>query len=103
MNYVGISSGFHDAALSVVNDKGDILYAGHSERYCGHKHTKHLCIGLIDDAMQYIDNRQDVEIHYYERPWMKFLRQMRTGENPKLANLFPKEIITISKRTLFTP
>jgi carbamoyltransferase len=76
-----------------VNDKGDILYAGHSERYCGHKHTKHLCIGLIDDAMQYIDNRQEVEIHYYERPWMKFLRQMRTGENPKLANLFPKEII----------
>jgi predicted NodU family carbamoyl transferase len=31
MNYVGISCGFHDAALSVIDDNGNILFAGHSE------------------------------------------------------------------------
>ena len=47
MNYIGISSGFHDAAVSIVNDKGDILFAGHSERYSKNKHDKdHLiCVG----------------------------------------------------------
>lgn len=40
MNYIGISSGFHDAALSVIDKKGNILFAGHSERYNKEKHTK---------------------------------------------------------------
>ena len=33
MNYIGISAGFHDAAISIVDDYGNILFAGHSERY----------------------------------------------------------------------
>ena len=92
MNYIGISSGFHDAALSVIDDNGDILFAGHSERYNKQKHTKHLGLGIVEDAMKYINSR-DIEIHYYERPWMKFLRQYRSGEKPALSNLFVKEII----------
>ena len=92
MNYIGISAGFHDAALSVINDKGDIVFAGHSERYSKHKHDKHLSIGLVEDALTYCDSR-DIEIHYYERPWMKFLRQIRSGEKPALSNLSVKEII----------
>lgn len=87
MDYVGISAGFHDAALSVVNDKGDITFAGHSERYNKNKHTKHLCIDLIKDATNYIDNRHNIELHYYERPFMKFLRRLRSGERPKLSSL----------------
>jgi len=92
MNYIGISTGFHDAALSVIDDHGNILFAGHSERYSKHKHDKHLCHGIIDDALSYC-NSSDIEIHYYERPWLKFLRQLRSGENPKLASLFVKNII----------
>ena len=92
MNYVGISSGFHDAALSVIDDKGNILFAGHSERYNKEKHTKHLCYGIVEDALLYTTS-SDIEIHYYERPWMKFLRQVRSGEKPSLSNLFVKEII----------
>ena len=92
MNYIGISAGFHDAALSVINDKGDIVFAGHSERYSKHKHDKHLSMGLVEDALTYCDSR-DIEIHYYERPWMKFLRQIRSGEKPALSNLSVKEII----------
>ena len=92
MNYLGISSGFHDAAVSVIDDNGNILFASHSERYSKHKHDKHLSIGIIEDALSYC-NSKEIEIHYYERPWMKFLRQIRSGENPKLGNLFVKEII----------
>jgi len=92
MNYIGISSGFHDAAISVIDDAGNILFAGHSERYSKHKHDKHLCYDIVEDALKNCNSR-DVEIHYYERPWMKFLRQVRSGEKPALSNLSVKEVI----------
>jgi carbamoyltransferase len=92
MNYIGISAGFHDAAISIIDDTGNILFAGHSERYSKLKHDKHLCHGLVEDSMSYVTSR-DIEIHYYERPCMKFLRQVRSGEKPKLSNLSVKEII----------
>ena len=92
MNYIGISAGFHDAAVSIVDDHGDILFAGHSERYNKEKHTKHLCIDIVTDALKYTNSR-DVEVHYYERPFMKYLRQLRSGEGPALANLSTKQII----------
>ena len=79
MNYIGISSGFHDAAVSVVNDNGDILFAGHSERYSKNKHDKDVCEGLLTDAFQHT-NSVDLQYHYYERPWLKSLRQLRSGE-----------------------
>ena len=85
MNYVGLSYGFHDAALSVIKD-GDILFAGHSERYSGIKHDKHLCYGLIDDALSYING--ETQLHYYENPLLKFFRQMRSGEGFKPQTLF---------------
>jgi carbamoyltransferase len=92
MNYIGISCGFHDAALSVIDSSGNILFAGHGERYSKSKHNKHLCYGLIEDAISYLTSR-DIEIHYYERPWMKFLRQVRSGEKPKLSSLLLKDKI----------
>ena len=92
MNYIGISSGFHDAAMTVIDDKGDILFAGHSERYNKQKHTKHLGIGIVEDALSYTTSR-DFEIHYYERPIMKFLRQVRSGERPSIASLIVKDTI----------
>lgn len=92
MNYIGISAGFHDAAVSVVDDHGNILFAGHSERYNKEKHTKHLCMDIVTDALKYTNSR-DVEVHYYERPFMKYLRQLRSGESPALANLSTKQII----------
>jgi carbamoyltransferase len=79
MNYIGISSGFHDAAVSVVDDNGNILYAGHSERYSKNKHDKDICEGLLSDAFQHT-NSANLQYHYYERPWLKSLRQLRSGE-----------------------
>ena len=84
-----MSYGFHDAALSVIDSTGNILFAGHSERYSGIKHDKHLSYGIVEDALKYINDK--VELHYYERPWMKFLRQLRSGESPKLSSLFIKD------------
>ncbi len=79
MNYIGISAGFHDAAISVINDTGNILFAGHSERYSKNKHDKDICEGLLHDAFQHT-NSADLQYHYYERPWLKSLRQLRSGE-----------------------
>lgn len=79
MNYVGISCGFHDAALSVIDDNGNILFAGHSERYSKKKHDEKLDIGIVADAHNYITD--DFEVHYYERPFVKAIRQLRAGQN----------------------
>ena len=73
MNYVGISCGFHDAALSVIDDSGNILFAGHSERYSMKKHDSKLCSGIVEDAKRHITD--DFEVHYYERPYVKAVRQ----------------------------
>lgn len=73
MNYVGISCGFHDAGLSIIDDSGNILFAGHSERYSKKKHDSELCYGIVDDARQYLTD--EYEVHYYERPYAKAVRQ----------------------------
>lgn len=78
MNYVGISCGFHDAALSVIDDNGNILFAGHSERYSKSKHDDTLDRELINDAHRYISG--DYEVHYYERPYVKAVRQFIAGQ-----------------------
>lgn len=86
MNFIGISAGFHDAAVSVVDDAGRILFAGHSERYSKQKHDRDLSHGLIMDALAHT-NSDKHQVHYYERPWLKFLRRLRAGERPRLATL----------------
>jgi len=89
MNYLGISCGFHDAAATLIGNDGDILFAGHSERYKKHKHFKYLDIDLLKDVTKY--QTDELEIHYYERPWMKSLRQLRAGQ--KISHLTAKSAI----------
>ena len=89
MNYVGISCGFHDAALSVIDDNGNILFAGHSERYSMQKHDSKLCSGIVQDAKNYIND--DFEVHYYERPYVKAVRQFIAKQ--KLGPFKVNEII----------
>jgi carbamoyltransferase len=87
MKYLGISCGFHDAAATVLDEYGEILFAGHSERYSKKKHDKNLSTGLMLDAYEDL-GKDEYQIHYYEKPWLKFLRQFRSGERPPLSNLF---------------
>lgn len=78
MNFIGISNGFHDAAISVINQEGKILFAGHSERYSKIKHDKDLSSGLVNDLLHYITDQST--IHYYERPLFTSLRQIVAGQ-----------------------
>ena len=74
---LGVSAGYHDAAISVVREDGEIVFAGHSERYSKIKNDSELSIELIDAAYCF-----DIDtIAYYERPWMHNVQQLRSGEN----------------------
>ena len=58
MNILGISAGFHDAAATVIDNQGDILFAGHSERYSKIKNDPDIHLGLIMDLadVRHIDH-----------------------------------------------
>ena len=50
MSILGISAGFHDAAVSVVDEQGNISFASHSERYSRNKNDKDLCRELVSEV-----------------------------------------------------
>ena len=89
MNILGISAGFHDAAISVINNQGDILFAGHSERYSKLKNDAHISPDLIKDIQQY----QIDSIAYYETPYLKQLRRLYTGEGVQWNSLTAKQCL----------
>ena len=77
MKYIlGISAGFHDASATVINNQGDILFAGHSERYSKRKNESVLDDGLISELCPW----QYDTVAFYERPWMHNLQQLYTGQ-----------------------
>ena len=75
--YLGISAGFHDASVTVIQSDGSIVFAGHAERYSKNKNDAHLNDAIIAEAMSY--GTPDV-IAYYERPWIKKLQQLYSGQ-----------------------
>jgi len=90
-NILGISAGFHDAAVTVIDRHGDILFAAHSERFSKKKNDANLHPNLMMDAMHYGDINH---IAYYERPWLKQLRRLRSGEGIQWDQLTVKQILT---------
>ena len=50
---LGVSAGYHDAAIAIVSEQGDIEFAGHSERYSGLKNDATLHPELIAEAYGY--------------------------------------------------
>ena len=77
MNILGISAGFHDAGITLIND-GEIMFAGHAERYSKKKHDSELNREILADCFTHygIPDR----IAYYERPWLKKTRQLYAGQ-----------------------
>jgi carbamoyltransferase len=73
---LGISAGYHDAAAAVINTQGDIVFAGHSERYSKLKNDANLSDGLLSQLCDY----EFDTVAYYERPWMHNLQQLYTGQ-----------------------
>ena len=89
MNILGISAGFHDASATVIDRSGDILYAGHSERYSKIKNDPNLCQAMMWDIWGHgIDT-----VAYYERPWKKQLRRLQSGEGIEWNRLSTRAIL----------
>ena len=75
---LGISGGYHDAAVTVLNTQGDIVFAAHSERYSKLKNDATLSDGLVSELCDY----EFDTIAYYERPWLHNLQQLYSGQRP---------------------
>ena len=99
MNILGISAGFHDAAATVINDQGEILFAAHSERYSKIKNDPNIHIDLIWDLS---NGRQINQIAYYETPWKKQLRQLYSGQGIEWNKLTTNQIIKEQLRGYFS-
>jgi carbamoyltransferase len=78
---LGISAGFHDAATTVVRSDGEIMFAGHSERYSKIKNDSALAPGLLAELCEW----QYDTVAYYERPWLHNLQQIYSGQHPDSA------------------
>ena len=88
MKILGISAGFHDAAATVLQD-GNILFAGHSERYSKLKNDADIHPKLLKDALAYgVDH-----VAYYERPWLKQLRQWYAGQGIEWDKITLKQVL----------
>jgi carbamoyltransferase len=72
---LGINETSHDASVSLIKD-GEILFAGHAERYSKQKNDWYVNDSLIKDALQY--GRPD-HIAYYEKPLLKASRLALKG------------------------
>ena len=77
MSYLGISAGFHDASISVIDYDGSIKFAGHAERYSKQKNDRSLNTDIFYDAYNYTN--KITHIAYYEKPLLKQLRNWRSG------------------------
>ena len=88
-HYLGISAGYHDAAATVINSAGDVVFAGHSERYSKQKNDPNIHIDLIAELGQWrIDH-----VAYYETPWKKQLRQLYSGQGIERKRLTTSQVL----------
>ena len=75
MIILGINETSHDASISLIKD-GEILFAGHAERYSKQKNDWYINNDLINDAFKYgVPNA----IAYYEKPLLKASRLALKG------------------------
>ena len=99
INILGISAGYHDAAATVINSQGDIVFAGHAERYSKKKNDANINLGLILDACD--QNLAVDHVAYYETPWKKQLRQLYSGQGIEWNKLTTKQILQQQLRGFF--
>lgn len=91
MTNLGISCGHHDAALSVVDNNGNILFAAHSERYSRLKNDKLLHSKLLKEA-----NKYNIKTYsYYENPWLKKSRYLINRNWKRVLKRHPKKYLKI--------
>jgi len=84
-HHLGISQGFHDAGLALIDPNGNILHASHSERYSKIKNDPNLHYHQFQDCE--FTGYENVIVNYYERPWLTNLRRLYAGQ--KLSSISP--------------
>lgn len=89
MSILGISAGYHDAAVSVINRHGQIEFASSSERYSKKKNDANLCAGLLQEVW----GRNIDTVAYYERPWNKQLRQWYAGQGVEWSKITTQQVL----------
>ena len=73
---LGFSEGFHDAAATVI-EEDQVLFAAHSERFSREKNDKF----IGEELFHHIHDNYDVdEIAFYEKTFLKRLRQLKAGQ-----------------------
>ena len=87
MKILGISEGFHDAAVALVDNKGNILHASHSERYSKIKNDPK----IHPDQMNDLEWRDIDYQAYYEKIWLKNTRRILSGQSPKSTDVYYDE------------
>jgi carbamoyltransferase len=100
MNILGISAGFHDAAVTVLSPEGEILFAGHSERYSKIKNDADISADLFNEALSY---GIVGHVAYYERPWAKQLRRLYSGEGFDWSSLTLKQVLNRQLKNIQFP
>ena len=86
---LGLSAGFHDAATTLIRGDGEIVFAGHSERYSKKKNDADIHFSMLNEFCGYpIDT-----IAYYERPWLKQLRNVVSGQGIDWSNITVQQVL----------
>ena len=86
---LGLSAGFHDAAVSLIDSDGNIVFAGHAERYSKVKNDANINPALVAELYGY-----DIgTVAYYERPLIKQLRQLYSGQGIEWDKLSARKIV----------
>jgi carbamoyltransferase len=80
-NILGVSAGFHDAAVSLIDQQGNILFAAHSERYSKLKNDS----GISPDLLRDLPTNDIDAVAFYERPWMHNIQQWLSGQKKYTA------------------
>ena len=89
-NILGVSAGYHDAAVTVIDSRGNIAYAGHAERYSKRKNDANLNVDMLFEAAR---GRPIDHIAYYERPWSKQLRQLYSGQGIEWNRITTRQVL----------
>ena len=89
MKILGVSAGFHDAAIAVVDNHGNIEFAAHSERYSRIKNDADISLELLNQ----IDMSEIGTIAYYEKPWLKQLRQWYSGQGVDWDRITVRQVL----------
>lgn len=76
MKTLGIVSLGHDASVALIED-GEVLFAGHAERYSRKKNDGNVNAKLLAEAFEH---GMPDEIVWYERPLLKLSRQLLSGQ-----------------------